>query len=219
MNPILIVDDEAAIAMLVRRILTEAGYRCQAVTDSRAAANLLEKNRYDLVLLDVMMPHLDGYDLLAYLRPTGTPCIFITARDAVAERVRGLNSGADDYIVKPFAPTELVARVESVLRRAGRSTAVYTMWEYTVDAAACRVLRGEEEMHLTRKEYDLLLLFLRNRGRALYRDYLYETVWGDDGTGCDTRTLDTHIARLRRKLSLGDRLHSVRQIGYMLEKE
>ena len=91
MNPILIVDDEAAIAMLVRRILTEAGYRCQAVTDSRAAANLLEKNRYDLVLLDVMMPHLDGYDLLAYLRPTGTPCIFITAKDAVAERVRGLN--------------------------------------------------------------------------------------------------------------------------------
>ena len=219
MNPILIVDDEAAIAMLVRRILTEAGYRCQAVTDSRAAANLLEKNRYDLVLLDVMMPHLDGYDLLAYLRPTGTPCIFITAKDAVAERVRGLNSGADDYIVKPFAPTELVARVESVLRRAGRSTAVYTMWEYTVDAAACRVLRGEEEMHLTRKEYDLLLLFLRNRGRALYRDYLYETVWGDDGTGCDTRTLDTHIARLRRKLNLGDRLRSVRQIGYMLEKE
>lgn len=219
MNPILIVDDEAAIAMLVRRILTEAGYRCQAVTDSRAAANLLEKNRYDLVLLDVMMPYLDGYDLLAYLRPTGTPCIFITAKDAVAERVRGLNSGADDYIVKPFAPTELVARVESVLRRAGRSTAVYTMWEYTVDAAACRVLRGEEEMHLTRKEYDLLLLFLRNRGRALYRDYLYETVWGDDGTGCDTRTLDTHIARLRRKLNLGDRLHSVRQIGYMLEKE
>ena len=90
MNPILIVDDEAAIAMLVRRILTEAGYRCQAVTDSRAAANLLEKNRYDLVLLDVMMPYLDGYDLLAYLRPTGTPCIFITAKDAVAERVRGL---------------------------------------------------------------------------------------------------------------------------------
>lgn len=94
MNPILIVDDEAAIAMLVRRILTEAGYRCQAVTDSRAAADLLEKNCYDLVLLDVMMPHLDGYDLLAYLRPTGTPCIFITAKDAVAERVRGLNSGA-----------------------------------------------------------------------------------------------------------------------------
>ena len=157
MNPILIVDDEAAIAMLVRRILTEAGYRCQAVTDSRAAANLLEKNRYDLVLLDVMMPHLDGYDLLAYLRPTGTPCIFITAKDAVLSGC-ALNSGADDYIVKRLPPPSSWP-VESVLRRAGRSTAVYTMWEYTVDAAACRVLRGEEEMHLTRKEYDLLLLF------------------------------------------------------------
>mgnify|MGYP004462362727 CR=1 FL=1 len=219
MKPILIVDDEPAIAMLIQRILTDTGYRCEAVTDSRVAADLLEKNRYDLVLLDVMMPHIDGYDLLAYLRPTGTPCIFITAKDAVAERVRGLNSGADDYIIKPFAPTELVARVESVLRRAGRGMVTYTMWEYTVDTAACRVMRGDEEMHLTRKEYELLLLFLRNRGSALYRDYLYETIWGDDEVGDTTRTLDTHITRLRRKLNLGDRLHSVRQVGYMLEKE
>lgn len=219
MKPILIVDDEPAIAMLIRRILTDTGYLCEAVTDSRVAADLLEKNRYDLVLLDVMMPHIDGYDLLAYLRPTGTPCIFITAKDAVAERVRGLNSGADDYIIKPFAPTELVARVESVLRRAGRGMVTYTMWEYTVDTAACRVMRGDEEMHLTRKEYELLLLFLRNRGSALYRDYLYETIWGDDEVGDTTRTLDTHITRLRRKLNLGDRLHSVRQVGYMLEKE
>ena len=142
MNPILIVDDEAAIAMLVRRILTEAGYRCQAVTDSRAAANLLEKNRYDLVLLDVMMPHLDGYDLLAYLRPTGTPCIFITAKDAVAERVRGLNSGADDYIVKPFAPTELVARVESVLRAARRAAAYPTPEPLEQDPGISEELRA-----------------------------------------------------------------------------
>ena len=219
MKPILIVDDEPAIAMLIRRILTDTSYLCEAVTDSRVAADLLEKNRYDLVLLDVMMPHIDGYDLLAYLRPTGTPCIFITAKDAVAERVRGLNSGADDYIIKPFAPTELVARVESVLRRAGRGMVTYTMWEYAVDTAACRVMRGDEEMHLTRKEYELLLLFLRNRGSALYRDYLYETIWGDDEAGDTTRTLDTHITRLRRKLNLGDRLHSVRQVGYMLEKE
>ena len=216
---ILIVEDEANIRELLRLYLEREGYTVLEAENGVEGIKKWKSDKPDMLLLDVMMPHLDGYDLLAYLRPTGTPCIFITAKDAVAERVRGLNSGADDYIVKPFAPTELVARVESVLRRAGRSTAVYTMWEYTVDAAACRVLRGEEEMHLTRKEYDLLLLFLRNRGRALYRDYLYETVWGDDGTGCDTRTLDTHIARLRRKLSLGDRLHSVRQIGYMLEKE
>ena len=216
---ILVVDDEANNRNVLVAQLGGDDYELLTAAFGEEALALIDSRLPDLVLLDVMMPHLDGYDLLAYLRPTGTPCIFITAKDAVAERVRGLNSGADDYIVKPFAPTELVARVESVLRRAGRSTAVYTMWEYTVDAAACRVLRGEEEMHLTRKEYDLLLLFLRNRGRALYRDYLYETVWGDDGTGCDTRTLDTPIARLRRKLNLGDRLRSVRQIGYMLEKE
>ena len=137
MHPILVVDDEQAIAMLIRRILTDAGYRCEAVTDSIKAADLLEKKQYDLVLLDIMMPQIDGYDLLNYIRPTGTPCIFITAKAAVEDRVRGLHSGADDYIVKPFAPAELVARVESVLRRAGRSMVVYDLWDLTVDTAAC----------------------------------------------------------------------------------
>ena len=139
---ILVVDDEKEIADLLEIYLISDGFQVLKAYSAKEGLRILEEKKIDLVLLDVMMPHLDGYDLLAYIRPTGTPCIFITAKDAVAERVRGLNSGADDYIVKPFAPTELVARVESVLRRAGRSTAVYTMWEYTVDAAACRVLRG-----------------------------------------------------------------------------
>ena len=219
MKPILIVDDEAAIAMLVRRILTEAGYRCQAVTDSRAAANLLEKNCYDLVLLDVMMPHLDGYDLLAYLRPTGTPCIFITAKDAVAERVRGLNSGADDYIIKPFAPAELVARVECVLRRAGRGMAVFTAWDVTVDTAACTVTQNGAAVPLTPQEYELLLLLLRSRGNVLYRDYLYDTIWGEQLLNDNTRTLDSHIRRLRKKLNWGDKIRTVQRTGYCLEKE
>ena len=173
MHPILVVDDEQAIAMLIRRILTDAGYRCEAVTDSIKAADLLEKKQYDLVLLDIMMPQIDGYDLLNYIRPTGTPCIFITAKAA----------------------------------------------DLTVDTAACRIQRGDEEIRLTPKEYELLLLFLRNRGRALYRDYLYETVWGEDDIADSTRTLDTHVTRLRRKLHLGDRLRTVRNVGYMLEKE
>lgn len=217
---ILVVDDDKNICELLRLYLVKEGYNVTMVHDGGAALAEFDKLHPDLVLLDVMMPVMDGWEVCRKIRAKdNTPIIMLTAKGETYDKVLGLELGADDYIVKPFAPTELVARVESVLRRAGRSTAVYTMWEYTVDAAACRVLRGEEEMHLTRKEYDLLLLFLRNRGRALYRDYLYETVWGDDGTGCDTRTLDTHIARLRRKLNLGDRLHSVRQIGYMLEKE
>ena len=218
MLPILIVDDEPAIAALISRVLTAAGYTCQAVTSSEKAADLIEQNRYDLVLLDVMMPKIDGYDLLEYIRPTGTPSIFVTAKDAVSERVRGLHSGADDYIVKPFAPAELTARVEAVLRRTGRATVQYSLWGCTVDTAACRVTRAGQEIKLTRKEYELLLLLLRGRGTALYRDYLYETLWGDD-MSLDTRTLDTHITRLRRKLDLGDKLHAVRQVGYMLEKE
>lgn len=218
MLPILIVDDEPAIAALISRVLTAAGYTCQAVTSSEKAADLIEQNRYDLVLLDVMMPKIDGYDLLEYIRPTGTPSIFVTAKDAVSERVRGLHSGADDYIVKPFAPAELTARVEAVLRRTGRATVQYPLWGCTVDTAACRVTRAGQEIKLTRKEYELLLLLLRGRGTALYRDYLYETLWGDD-MSLDTRTLDTHITRLRKKLDLGDKLHAVRQVGYMLEKE
>ena len=217
---ILVVDDDKNICELLRLYLVKEGYNVTMVHDGGAALAEFDKLHPDLVLLDVMMPVMDGWEVCRKIRAKdNTPIIMLTAKGETYDKVLGLELGADDYIVKPFAPTELVARVESVLRRAGRSTAVYTMWEYTVDAAACRVLRGEEEMHLTRKEYDLLLLFLCNRGRALYRDYLYETVWGDDGTGCDTRTLDTHIARLRRKLNLGDRLRSVRQIGYMLEKE
>lgn len=218
MLPILIVDDEPAIAALISRVLTAAGYTCQAVTSSEKAADLIEQNRYDLVLLDVMMPKIDGYDLLEYIRPTGTPSIFVTAKDAVSERVRGLHSGADDYIIKPFAPAELTARVEAVLRRTGRATVQYSLWGCTVDTAACRVTRAGQEIKLTRKEYELLLLLLRGRGTALYRDYLYETLWGDD-MSLDTRTLDTHITRLRKKLDLGDKLHAVRQVGYMLEKE
>ena len=218
MLPILIVDDEPAIAALISRVLTAAGYTCQAVTSSEKAADLIQQNRYDLVLLDVMMPKIDGYDLLEYIRPTGTPSIFVTAKDAVSERVRGLHSGADDYIVKPFAPAELTARVEAVLRRTGRATVQYSLWGCTVDTAACRVTRAGQEIKLTRKEYELLLLLLRGRGTALYRDYLYETLWGDD-MSLDTRTLDTHITRLRKKLDLGDKLHAVRQVGYMLKKE
>ncbi len=218
MLPILIVDDEPAIAALISRVLTAAGYTCQAVTSSEKAADLIQQNRYDLVLLDVMMPKIDGYDLLEYIRPTGTPSIFVTAKDAVSERVRGLHSGADDYIVKPFAPAELTARVEAVLRRTGRATVQYSLWGCTVDTAACRVTRAGQEIKLTCKEYELLLLLLRGRGTALYRDYLYETLWGDD-MSLDTRTLDTHITRLRKKLDLGDKLHAVRQVGYMLEKE
>ena len=203
MNPILIVDDEAAIAMLVRRILTEAGYRCQAVTDSRAAANLLEKNRYDLVLLDVMMPHLDGYDLLAYLRPTGTPCIFITAKDAVAERVRGLNSGADDYIVKPFDAKEVTARIKAVLRRSSakeeENKGVYDFDNLHLDMNRYELKVKGKVVEAPPKELELLACLAGHPNRVYTRDQLLDEVWGFEYYG-DSRTIDVHVKRLREKL-------------------
>ena len=123
MNRILIVEDEVPIAQLIEMSLARAGYQCEAVNDGCAAADKIEQNDYDLVLLDIMLPGLDGYELLEYLRPMGTPVIFITAKGTLGDRVRGLNLGADDYIVKPFEVAELVARVESVLRRTGRGGA------------------------------------------------------------------------------------------------
>ena len=223
MKPILIVDDEAPIAELIRRTLAGAGYACQAVTSGAEAADLLERNQYDLVLLDVMMPGIDGYDLLRYLLPTGTPSIFITAKATTADKVKGLHSGADDYIVKPFDPAELVARVESVLRRAGRGALQLSAWDVTVDTGGCKVLRAGRPVALTPKEYDLLLILLRSRGRVLYRDYLYEQVWGEDEalapTRDGTRTLDTHIQRLRRKLGWEHRIRTVHRVGYCLEAE
>ena len=216
---IYVLEDDASIQKLVVYTLNSQGMEARGFDRPSQFWSALALEKPELVLLDIMMPQIDGYDLLNYIRPTGTPCIFITAKAAVEDRVRGLHSGADDYIVKPFAPAELVARVESVLRRAGRSMVVYHLWDLTVDTAACRIQRGDEEIRLTPKEYELLLLFLRNRGRALYRDYLYETVWGEDDIADSTRTLDTHVTRLRRKLHLGDRLRTVRNVGYMLEKE
>ena len=160
----------------------------------------------------------DGYELLEYLRPMGTPVIFITAKGTLGDRVRGLNLGADDYIVKPFEVAELVARVESVLRRTGRGGALLRAWDVTVDTVARSATKAGVPVALTPREFDLLEQLLRNRGAALYRDVLFERVWGgemDDGT----RTLDLHIQRLRKKLGWQEHIKTVYKVGYLLEME
>ena len=219
MDPILIVDDEEPITALIRRTLTDGGYPCVAVSDSRKAADLIEHNRYELALLDIMMPGVDGYDLLRFIQPTGTPVIFLTAKAALEDRVLGLRQGADDYIVKPFAPAELLARVEAVLRRTGRGMAVLHAWDITVDTARQQAAKDGVPVELTPKEYELLLLLLRNRGRALYRDYILETVWGLDAELDSARTVDTHIRRLRRKLGWDQQIQTVWRVCYCLQPE
>ena len=217
MANILIVDDEKAIADLIELTLAQVGHTCEAAYSGDEAADKLEKGRYDLVLLDVMLPGISGFELMEYLEPAGTPVIFLTAKGTLADRVRGLRLGADDYIVKPFEPMELIARAEAVLRRTGRLGAV-RVFGLEVDPAGRTVKRAGEIIPLTPREFDLFLLLVRNRGLALYRDVIYERVWGDIAED-DTRTLDLHIQRLRKKLGLQKQIRTVYKIGYMLEAE
>ena len=211
MKPILIVDDERPIAELIELTLQKMGYACQLAFDGDTAADLMEQNEYDLVLLDIMLPGPNGYELLEYLRPTGTPVIFLTAKGTVSDRVRGLRLGADDYIVKPFDPMELLARVESVLR-------VLKAWDVAVDPTTHTVTKNGVPVSLTPREYDLLMVLLHNRGVVFYRDILYERVWGTD-SDLDTRTLDVHISRLRKKLGWNGHIRTVSKVGYLLEGE
>ena len=218
MTQVLIVEDEHLIARLIEMSLTRAGYACTVAGDGRTAADLIEEKDYDLALLDIMLPGLDGYELLDYLRPQGVPVIFITAKGTLKERVEGLRRGADDYIVKPFVVEELLARVESVLRRAGRGN-VMQAFDVVLDVGEHTVTQNGKPVDLTPNEFELLEQLMRNRGAALYRDTLYERVWGGDRAETDTRTLDLHIMRLRRKLHWYDHIETVYRIGYRLKKE
>lgn len=213
---ILIVDDELPIANLIRMNLTRQGYVCTCAYDGQQAADLLEKNTYDLVLLDIMLPKFDGYDLLAYIRPMGTPVIFLTAKSDVLDRVKGLKLGAEDYIVKPFEIVELLARIEVVLRRYNKSQGVISMYDISIDLDARDVVQNGEHVELTRKEFDLLVLFCQNPNTALFRETLFERIWETDYIG-ETRTLDSHVQRLRRKLNWSDKIKTVHKIGYRLD--
>ncbi len=216
MVKILAVDDERAIAELLRLSLTQAGYECVCAYDGVEAANRIEKESFDLILLDIMLPGIDGFELMDYIRSTGIPVIFLTAKNAVSDRVKGLRMGAEDYMVKPFDIQELLARVEGVLRRHGKLQTVLTVADLTINTLSMQVTRGGEEIILTRKEYELLLLFARNVGVVLSKTTIYERVWGGEYPD-NTRTVELHIQRMKKKLGWDDRLKPVYGMGYRLE--
>ena len=218
MHPILIAEDERPIADLIELTLTGAGYTCEQANDGETAADLIAERDYELAILDIMLPKVDGYELLGYLRSVGTPVIFVTAKTTLNDRVRGLRLGADDYLTKPFEPLELVARVESVLRRTGRANVVLQTFGVTLDPAARTVEQNGKPVHLSPREFELLELLMRNRGMTLYREVLYERLWGDD-EAFDTRPLDLCITRLRKKLGWKQEICTVFRVGYRLEKE
>lgn len=215
MLKILIVEDEKPISDLIRLNLTKAGYQCTAVYDGKAAADLLEDHTYDLILLDIMLPEINGYELMEYIRPMGIPVIFLTAKASLGDRMRGLTSGAEDYLVKPFEVVELLARINIVLRRYHKTETILTYKDLRIDVENRTVTRDGNAVELTPKEFQLLVLFVRNVNITLYRDRIYETIWETDWMG-DTRTLDLHVQRLRRKLSLKENLKSVYNTGYRL---
>ena len=216
MVKILAVDDERAIAELLRLSLSQAGYECVCAYDGVEAANRIEQESFDLILLDIMLPGIDGFELMDYIRSTGIPVIFLTAKNAVADRVKGLRMGAEDYMVKPFDIQELLARVEGVLRRHGKLQTVLTVGDLTINSLSMQGARGGEEIILTRKEYELLLLFARNIGVVLSKTTIYERVWGGEYPD-NTRTVELHIQRMKKKLGWDDRLKPVYGMGYRLE--
>lgn len=213
---ILIVEDEQSIANLIHVNLSDDGYRCTCVFDGKTAADKIEESSYDLILLDIMLPEIDGYELMDYIRPTGTPVIFITAKGTVQDRIKGLKLGADDYIVKPFQVGELLARVEAVLRRVGKSNKQLSLFGVEINTDSRMVTKNGRPVELTVKEFDLLVELVQNKNVALYRDRLYEKIWNEPFTG-ETRTLDSHIQRLRRKLDWDEHIKTVFRIGYRLE--
>ena len=213
MLQILVVEDEHSISNLIKVNLTRAGYACDCVYDGLAAVDMLDKKPYDLVLLDIMLPGADGYEIMDYIAPLEIPVIFLTAKASVADRVKGLRMGADDYLTKPFEIIELLARVESVLRRYHKTEQVLTEGDLVIDTASRSVTKRGEPVSLTKKEFDLLLLFVRNKNIALYRETIYERIWSGEYMG-DSRTVDLHVQRMRKKAGLEEQIQTVYKIGY-----
>ena len=216
MIKILTVEDDEAIYNLIYMTLTDERYDCYVATDGEEGMKALDFGQWDLVLLDLMLPKISGYELLEYIRQRSTtPVIIISAMNQVSDRIRGLRMGADDYLCKPFQIGELVARVESVLRRTNRVSESFEYMGIRIDSDSRRVFGQEGEIFLTTKEFDLLDTLIRNKNIALTREYLYESVWKEEYLG-QTRTLDNHIQRLRKKLGWDDIIQTVFRIGYRL---
>ena len=224
MNRVLVVEDEPALAFSLKLDLETEGYRVETVTDGESAVQRAREGEFDLILLDVMLPHKDGFEVARELRRAGltTYIIMLTAKAQEAEKVLGLELGADDYITKPFSPRELRARVKAVLRRSDRADNVraYRFGDVEVDFTRHEVRRGGKPVDLTSLEFNLLGAFCRNRGRALTREQVLNLAWGH-GVAVSERVVDNHVVRLRKAIEPDpgnpQYLVSVRGVGYRFE--
>ena len=220
---LLIVDDEARIRSLIAKYAAFEGYETEEAADGMQAVEMSRKKHYDLIIMDVMMPELDGFSAVREIRKNDStvPVIMLSARGEEYDRIHGFELGVDDYVVKPFSPKELMMRVGAVLKRSGAQQVdeVISFDGLTIDFTARRVSIDGQELDLSPKEYDLLFYMVRNRGIALTREKLISDVWGYDFFG-DDRTLDTHIKLLRKELGpCADRITTLRGVGYRFEKD
>ena len=216
MIKILIIEDEKPITRLIQISLSGVGYVCTTAYGGNEAIKKIDEENPDLILLDIMLPEIDGFELLEYIKPLNIPVILITAKGAIADKVKGLKSGADDYITKPFDVAELLARVESLLRRLNKLESNMKIDDVEIDFVSRNVTKFGKHIDLTIKEYDLLVLLIQNKNTALYRDVIFDKIWGYEHES-DTRTLDLHISRLRQKLGWKERIITLRKFGYRLE--
>lgn len=214
MAKILIVKDEKSINELIYKNLKLTGHHCTQAFDGLSAVRILESRRFDLIILDIMLPGMDGYHV--FERVQGTPAIFLTAKSELSDKLKGLTMGADDYITKPFQMLELAARVETVLRRTKKTETDFVIENVRVDFEGRQIYLQGTPVDCTPKEYELLETLIRNRNIALSREKLLELVWGYDFDG-GTRTVDVHIQRLRQKLRLEKQIVTVYKLGYRLE--
>lgn len=217
---ILIVDDESNIRSLIRKVASHEGYQVDEAANGADAVEMCRENGYDLVIMDVMMPEMDGFSACREIRRfSQVPMLMLSARGEEYDRIHGFEVGVDDYVVKPFSPRELMMRVSAIIKRAGGMGEYVVIGGLTVDFTARRVSIDGQEVSLSPKEYELLFFMVRNRGIALTRERLISEVWGYDFYG-DDRTLDTHIKLLRKSLGdYADRITTLRGVGYRFEKD
>lgn len=217
-NRILIVEDETAIARMIAMNLGVANYETQIYSDGiKAKEALAEDHEYDLALLDVMLPGMDGFELLEVMKDYGIPVVFLTAKDDVESKIQGLKGGAEDYIVKPFEVLELLVRIEKVLERTNRLSHVIRILNMEINFEEHTVRQNGEEIQLKPMEFELLAALAKNKNIAISRENLLRMVWGTDYVG-ETRTVDVHIGQLRKKLGLSDHIKTVSKLGYRLEE-
>ena len=195
---ILIVEDEMPINVLINRNLKLVGHECISVYDGEAALEMIQKHTFDLILLDIMLPKMNGYEVLEAVKKMNIPVIFLTSKSSLSDRVKGLTLGADDYIVKPFEMVELQARVEALLRRTNKAQKFFVLSNVRVNLDGRQAFLNDKLVDITPQEFDLLVVLIRNRNIALSREKLLELAWGYDDFEGDTRTVDVHITKLRK---------------------